>query len=1292
MKKICKTLVFLILCFLFMNTVNASTCTDGYNSDAFKGWDYNNVLWNFSGQKSHKFLSYDITYVAIKDNILYIHGWAFDHNYSNDVGGTSTTATDDDVNVNLSLFEGTANSDNTLDASKEKFKFKIYYAAPQARNSSQKCGLKGCSLTVPKFYDLTYWNCYRPNYERLCQAGNGDSPYFYGGFAAELDLSQLEDNKTYTLGMKLTGARISTASSNTWTAIGTSETNFDTSISTFNEDNDLNIKISADANSTATVGASVGNIKSRNGTPCTDYSSTDIGYQKYKNFNTKTLPDNATVKFVNAENDRPVACVGGHQSRGYFPTTFGIQAGYQIQKSEYINCYGSNYDDVVETSPSAIKMYPISYYDKDANTTYYGYVPGSWLVFKNQFTIKTGTKDEPDVPVASCPEGSTIYNFYYYFLQGVGVSDFNNAWISNSAASTFSDVDILKGIGINSNSDIVSAINTAGSTVGTIYPITKENIEDFYNNYEQILKSGSLRYYHKAGTNDYYIGTKTWCKKDSSTGDTTQCYDSMTGCELDANGNLTSKNCSKSSYNFSNFLRASIDVDDYYNTKTKETEYGLKIVEKYNKEGLGFDFDISRYYTAADYKMQINLPNAKAIPTATSDNGKKFYLQPAAYRLSFCVNEEAQTCSDQVTGATCNTNGTEAAFHENNDLATCTLDKSQKSGFTIVESSDTNNYCTVACKDDLDFTLPGDAGVVAAGRYFNLDNYIPSIKSTRTCVTSNINYSQFDSDLKSIESNLINLYNIWQGWIKINGNMDTSAYSSGLSTIKETSSSQTCSYTCDKLDENGNVVKDAEGNTVTTTCYDPGTYTLHSWTINASSSQGASVSKMTGTYITNGTTHCLDSTDASKSTYDSSITTPMKNAEAAYEKKLQDYQNTINSYNACYSWTARTKNVAISGRYSIWTGLTSIQDKYKYKFYPDVLFNYEDDNNIFESQKMNREVTTDYTDSYFVWKQGESTNNTYTEGGSEKSGSSSFETTKRNLINCQGDSCSSSDVLATEFFTYSYIKRTEEYGYRYYLDDIVSEVPSGKVSLAKNNKYSNYFALGTNAVPISINTLGGTYRYYLTVDNLIDSKDIRTTVKNDTFEYRFGASGALNSSSSNVCDYQVVNDIYDPPDENDDGKFLFFYRPVDMADINPNNRLLGYNWNDSSGIAEVVKKRMVEASEDYQVLTNDKNRDKFSFTLTPTVMKQIRKYNAIETTNGGYSDFNLSCSTTDGYYYCKSEFLTCLASGGKASGCNKIFDKALNGYDQISDYDDTDLENNRSIFIKKQKSAIGGGT
>ena len=113
-----------------------------------------------------------------------------------------------------------------------------------------------------------------------------------------------------------------------------------------------------------------------------------------------------------------------------------------------------------------------------------------------------------------------------------------------------------------------------------------------------------------------------------------------------------------------------------------------------------------------------------------------------------------------------------------------------------------------------------------------------------------------------------------------------------------------------------------------------------------------------------------------------------------------------------------------------------------------------------------------------------------------------------------------------------------------------------------------------------------------------------------------------------ICPITIINDYY----EEDDGKINVIYRPISLTNPFPNTtssaplrETLGF-WFDETIDRLILNNRGVADYNIYNLTPM------YTITLTPSDIKDIRKYNDLN----DYNDFNMQC--TDGLY-CRSNFL-----------------------------------------------------
>ncbi|HBA37635.1 MAG TPA: hypothetical protein DCY94_02835, partial [Firmicutes bacterium] len=837
------------------------------------------------------------------------------------------------------------------------------------------------------------------------------------------------------------------------------------------------------------------------------------------------------------------------------------------------------------------------------------------------------------------------------------------------------------------------------------YKIDSSNLQIYYTWLQKALKGPSR--YAKEGESTYYIAYDSWCSIDQKTNKVRYCREAATGNAFNVAAGVNPGPgepwMNGGNFNLSEAVAA-----------TTVTDRGQSIRASKRSNNKGYQFNLERGFdahTGGRPAMMGGTTRTVSSRFTDQEGAKQVSYHPMAYKITFCESEPGD-CDDDVNQAVCPSGDTPAGavFHENDDLKTCTIPKENSSGFTALEKEDTSTphkadgYCEVACKEDLDIDLPGHKET-AAGQYFKLDNYIPKIKAKRTCVTTSVDYKHFDDDLKAYEKQLIEYYNIWQDYLE---------YYNVLLKVEP----------YDVQDSND----DCCGGNGSTPC----TPKHFEWTRKDWDSPALTPTNSAQTGLSWSADHgneggtCWEDCDGTEAcdTELSSLREEYRikthNAYAMYHNTYIDYMETINAYNKCFNWTDSTKNVYMNGGGDPFGEGPEIVPydfddyyTYMYKFKPTVSFYYPDrDGAVFPVA-----YTYDYTNGIDVvgngfglggmpdtktnyWnKDSGEIDKHYESGGTSKGGAGNRHIGEnqedRKLIQCEGKTCSTASIsVDSKFYTSKYLRRDEEVEYEYHLPRVYTKVPSGIVStedrLANN---ATWLKLDAEAVPVNINTEAGTYDYNITIRDIVNAadQDIRAETKgknpDDNFQERFNGAtgnGALNDGENYVCDYDVINDAYIP----DPSKYNFFYRTIDPYDINPVKRPLGYNWNDERG--RYIQDKMAEAEDDYQILTS---REKFVFTLTPSLMKAVRDYNKTKSNNsdGGYADWDMVCKDYgEGGYHCYSNFLSCMASGGTmpeaGTGLScSLFGDSLNDYlSDYSDYDWSDLDENRRALIQKQ--------
>ncbi len=1166
--------------------------------------------------KSENSLIYEITDLKMNGDILEVYGWAFESLY-----------------------------DTYLDGSHSQVSF-AFYPEGEFGNTEEYVPLfvnyaSEGNVDGLKFYDYTYWNCYKKRQKDgawMCMDQPGDSsgnlhgwttPTHRGGFKAFIDLKEayesgkLKKNKDYVLRLffQRGGNKMRTIDASIFKGLVDDSVLSYTGFESSDGSEALDIKISG-FKDTARVIYSDGIVLGSSGFACNSPFTGTVKYRYDARFN---VGDNV------------------------------IQSYRGPSGSRTINLYELSIGKV-----SGGKVGP--------GTAYKTYAPASWINFDGTITISTKTEEKIEEPEAC--EGEEVYHFYYLFLAGLDNS--TNGWMYNSAAGTnFGDSDIMKMLGVNSNTEIIK--------VGGELRITNKNLDWYYEHLKKAQQGGTNGNRYVQEGNNYFISYKSWCDTDAN-GNANNCFDAETGCKI-VDGKVTNDcpaNKLNGSFSIEKYKNNTVDLD-----KPPGGGKPITISRQDDASGLGYNFSINRYFEAYPTgRPSMRNPGMKVM----SDQ-----QHPAVYELVWCKGKDVESeCPDTVNQAQCNSSdtGSEFIFNEHDDKTTCTLPHDNRSGFVAIETGETREFCSMACKEDLHGYLPATKNT-AAGQYFLLDNYIPKIEAKRTCVTSDIKYDEFKSQKEGKEPGLKDAYNKYRDWYRY---YIDRALTGTHETINKPGGQLSCA------DENGNIYN-----------YDYPSYSYVEWTVKPSDTSPNGFlnlgeikeiprDQIKG-YDCDGP---IKSDGRTLEEYQNEVKDTTEGMKAAYDAALEDYSDLFVKYNKCFNWTDRTNDTQTFGggggiepplgiRGPVTGDHTS---EYLYTFEPTVCFDYPDkDGSIFPVEYCYKYGTRDVDMEGFdrnnqYWPHGSTPDNKY------ENSSGGLDNENSYYFNC-GVSADTCEEKKDPIILYknAAVRRDEEVKYTYHLPDVFTSVPSGRVTTTPSAG-GTFLQLDPESVPVNINTPAGIYNYSIRITDLKDDLRKKKEPNNpdDDWDTRFngatqtpGVDSALNAGDDYVCNYKVVNDIYLPGPK----KFNFFYRVVDTYEINPLGRELGYNWTDGRG--STVQEKIREDSLSYSTLTNvddSPDREKFVFTLDPVTMRSIRHYNAEKNmTSDGYADWDLVCADYDqnvsgtSGYHCTSNFLTCLADG-PGSNCTSIVGE---GHDN-GEYDYQELLKNRQRLIQKQNN------
>ncbi len=557
-----------------------------------------------------------------------------------------------------------------------------------------------------------------------------------------------------------------------------------------------------------------------------------------------------------------------------------------------------------------------------------------------------------------------------------------------------------------------------------------------------------------------------------------------------------------------------------------------------------------------------------------------------------------------------------------------------------------NPYCSVYCRESVQYNFPNDDMVTRAGNHFTVGNTgkLPEwspvkFTSTRECRTSGstrvndsttINTEQFEKDWAETNDRVVSTWDAW----KIEEQLDYS-YSHSRKGAKD------CDWRCTRRCRSCSTDSEGKRHCSSYCCESkPFGYTMYP----------ASVS-----YATFG----QSSKDITPSSWCSTDGHPEPNPaekKATHEQAKKDLDNIERDISSCTSWD----NFG-TYRYATFnhTDVKSIRYS-KYDTYNDFL-NYKE---------FSPDLTIDYqepTDASYSYndqlKKQEKT--TVTDHNFSTSGASmtvKYQCTERSAP--YKTTCTKSRVFNYSKQTETHAKYTKTVDYK--LKDNVFNVilkPQGTPVMGSEKGSDSdqvYIDLGYSALHNHFMTPSGRYDIGLSYNKFTPA----TGNNNHTHNFdQFISTSTKNYS----CQYRVINEIIENKDPNCEGDnciacgsdnclpdtlrgLNLIYRTIALSNPFPGvtgtGREAGSNWENADDIKNyITNNRNTKADRVYY----DK-APMYQITLSPAVIKKIREYN--NTTN--FNDFNMDCLESNGRE-CKSDFIR-----GKLEGNNYNFSSYFN--------------------------------
>lgn len=555
-----------------------------------------------------------------------------------------------------------------------------------------------------------------------------------------------------------------------------------------------------------------------------------------------------------------------------------------------------------------------------------------------------------------------------------------------------------------------------------------------------------------------------------------------------------------------------------------------------------------------------------------------------------------------------------------NQIKQCVIDNDDARGesFEATNELSGNSYCKVWCSESYDFELP-TAQYSTSGGYFTLST---EITGQRDCYisaaddpTQPIDNEKFNRDLADAQNAVRTAWNEYSRWkTAVNLNDD------------DFRDERECSY-CDGNDcgEDGDSCCEATNDIV---YYD---YEWYYPIYNANyelDSDGGHDS------LTDGS--CDFDDGESQEDY---FETKMGEAKTTLISAIQHLNNIIAEYNSC---TGVINNSTHSDLVS--TGASSSSSSSwdnDMQFNPTVDFTYNED--YIRDMSGSFEKITDTLNSEYMYCSGDTDSQYNCQSGR----TSDINAPTQMIFTCSDNGCGEQ---AFNISNAKWIRKTKKHTADYQVEDkflTYTQYGTIKVQKGPNNDYL-WTSLPEGSLPISLIKETGVFPFKFTFGNIGQSNsttslgrlignNVSVLTAYNNLDEKYQCNGDVPSTTDggyvchylnncpgcdfvcdddNNCEFEECEDGYcvmTCTDENDchfifDGaNTTYNFRTVSLNNLFPNDRDIGYNWSKTSK-AEATLNEISKGTDD----SNPESiyeTPQYSFTLTPTNLRNIREYN-----------------------------------------------------------------------------------
>lgn len=550
-----------------------------------------------------------------------------------------------------------------------------------------------------------------------------------------------------------------------------------------------------------------------------------------------------------------------------------------------------------------------------------------------------------------------------------------------------------------------------------------------------------------------------------------------------------------------------------------------------------------------------------------------------------------------------------------------------------------SEYCPVYCIETLSANFDSSTVNVEAGTRFVWPQSA-NVTGGRTCRTSSVNWTKFESDLNNANNAIKTNYINWQLEIlKENAINNAGAVKNpSLCGYKVNAGGITACLETETVKQLTGKTHDFECNVQVITLSDGTSKTVDTCLSQKKQNYDYDITELNKDETTSTTTYSYKGKEYRMVTRCKEYDYSYNNQYSSYTAKASFYLEGSGTSSWSKTWceTDATPTTDVSGKKQLYLSSLPIPLKHIERMQNCTNWSQE------QIYKMAPSITITYDsdETYKIIEQPlEGSGVSYSPIGDNSTCEGEKEVFN---YTCSDNSCTKNitKVLKCTEVNKNVIAK-EKYGlsnntFRYVLKDGIYQNYSINATDYASPLYKglNYVDIGSGNLPVSYNSKDGLKNISLDYSNLghVTKGNSETTI-----------DGILKVNSLNYgdwdCKYNVYSSLIKPDDIN------VIYRTIDLVnpfpDIDGSGREVGSNWcderdcsNDNALIQSVIK-------------DTDMTEPMYSFTLTPSIIRQIRNYNKSYDENNNkrnYSDFNLKCEKETGRA-CVSSFVTDLING-----------------------------------------------